>query len=111
MQLELKRSLRKAAYDAQGMISVGIKAMNADQARKTILQHAQQDIERGQLANSGLPAQEGLENLGVAASGSEELLQSLGTVLDKIQVIADAPVDVVDVVAKVGTSVDFWNQI
>lgn len=103
MQLRLERSPKKAAHDAQGLISVGIKAMNADQARKNLLKNAQQDVICGHLqhVDSTLPAQQGLENPGAAASENGDLLQNLGTVLERIRVIADVTVDAVDAIAKV----------
>ncbi|KZP24074.1 hypothetical protein FIBSPDRAFT_429067 [Athelia psychrophila] len=103
IKLRLERRPKSALREAQGLISVGIKAMNADQARDNVLETARQDIERGDLehADSTLPAQQGLENLGVVASENKDLLQSLGTILNKIQVIADATVNAVDVIAKV----------
>lgn len=76
--------------------------MNADQARGNLLNNAQQDIEHGHLQHAdSTRAAQGLENLGAAASENKDLLQSLGTVLDKIQAIADATVNVVDVISKV----------
>ncbi|KZP04129.1 hypothetical protein FIBSPDRAFT_1054893 [Athelia psychrophila] len=48
-----------------------------------------------------LHTQQEPDNFGTAASENEDLLQSLGTVLDRIQVIANATVDAVDAVAKV----------
>ncbi|KZP34597.1 hypothetical protein FIBSPDRAFT_11673 [Athelia psychrophila] len=101
VQLGLEHSPKKAAHNAQGLISVGIKATNADQARKNLLENAQHDIERGHLAHSAPPAQQGLQNLGAVVSENEDVLQSLGIVLDKIQVIAKATADAVDVIAKV----------
>ncbi|KZP24088.1 hypothetical protein FIBSPDRAFT_429370 [Athelia psychrophila] len=103
IKLRLERRPKSALREAQGLISVGIKAMNADQARDNVLETARQDIERGDLehADSTLPAQQGLENLGAVASENKDLLQSLGTILNKIQVIADATVNAVDVIAKV----------
>ncbi|KZP24098.1 hypothetical protein FIBSPDRAFT_930079, partial [Athelia psychrophila] len=102
-KLRLERRPKNALRDAQGLISVGIKAIKADRARDNVLETARQDIERGHLehADSTLPAQQGLENLGAVASENKDLLQSLGTVLNKIQVIADATVNAVDVIAKV----------
>ncbi|KZP17692.1 hypothetical protein FIBSPDRAFT_830254 [Athelia psychrophila] len=98
--LRLERKPKNVLRGAQGLISVGIKAMNADQARDNVLKTAQQDIARGDLGHVDSSLQ-GLENLGAAASENNDLLQSLGTVLDKIQVIADATVNAVDVIAKV----------
>ncbi|KZP29382.1 hypothetical protein FIBSPDRAFT_216561 [Athelia psychrophila] len=102
-KLGMERRPKKALRDAQGLISVGIKAVNVDQARHNLLETARQDIERGDLAHADvtLPTPQGLENVGAAVSENKDLLQSLGTVLNKIQVIADATVNAVDVLAKV----------
>ncbi|KZP04133.1 hypothetical protein FIBSPDRAFT_968406, partial [Athelia psychrophila] len=102
-KLRLERRPKKALREAQGLIFVGIKAVNVGQARHNLLETAQQDIERGDLAHADftLPTPQGLENVGAAVSENKDLLQSLGTVLNKIQVIADATVNAVDVLAKV----------
>ncbi|KZP06648.1 hypothetical protein FIBSPDRAFT_304909 [Athelia psychrophila] len=67
--LRLERRPKKALREAQGLISVGIKAMNAEQARDNVLETARQDIEHGDLAHADftLPTPQGLENVGAAA--------------------------------------------
>lgn len=103
MQLGLEKSQKKKQHDANGLLSVSIMAVNAGTARADMLQTAQEDIERGHLdhAVSSLETQEGLQNIGAAVSDNEDILESLATVMEKVQVIAAATANAVDAFAKV----------
>lgn len=80
-----------------------IEVADTGEARANVLQTAQGDIDQGGLAHlePAFPAQEGLQNFGATVTQSEDVLESLGTVLEKVKVIADATAKVVDVLAKV----------
>lgn len=103
MQLGLDKSHEKVKHVAQGRLVVGIKVTTSDRARQNMLQTAQKDIEHANLEHidSVIPAQDGQRYPDGTASGSDDVLRSLGTILDKIQVIVDATVNAVDVIAKV----------
>lgn len=105
-QLALEKYAKKNRHDAQGSLSLCLKKLDAGEARANVLQTAQEDIDQGGLAHTEptFPAQEGLQNLGVAVSENDDVLQSLGTVLEKVKVIADATANAVDGLAKVSAS-------
>ncbi|KAF7967746.1 hypothetical protein HWV62_33234 [Athelia sp. TMB] len=90
-------------YDADGFISAGIKILDKGQARENVLSNIRDDLEGQHIASSYLmppipPAADGLAN---TTSENEDLLQSLGTVLDKIKLITDVTVGMVDTLAKI----------
>ncbi|KAF7970237.1 hypothetical protein HWV62_24726 [Athelia sp. TMB] len=88
-------------YDADGFISAGIKILDQGQARENVLSNMREDVE-GELDSPALmqsipPAADGLANM---VSENEDLLQSLATIVDKIKLIADVTVGMVDALAK-----------
>ncbi|KAF7965338.1 hypothetical protein HWV62_44307, partial [Athelia sp. TMB] len=101
-QLKLEHGPKSTMYDADGFISAGIKILDRGQARENVLSNIRDDLEGQHIASSHLmppvpPAADGLAN---TISENEDLLQSLGTVLDKIKLIADVTVGMVDTLAK-----------
>ncbi|KAF7966616.1 hypothetical protein HWV62_37635 [Athelia sp. TMB] len=101
-QLKLEHGPQSTMYDANGFISAGIKISDQGQARENVLSDIQDDLESQHITSPPPmplipPAAEGLAN---TISENEVLLQSLGTVLDKIKMIADVTVGVVDTLAK-----------
>ena len=90
-------------YDAHGFISAGITISDMGPARENLLSNIREDLEGEQLDSpapmlSIPPAADGLAN---TISENEDLLQSLGTVLGKIKLIADVTIGMVDTLAKV----------
>ncbi|KZP15983.1 hypothetical protein FIBSPDRAFT_866452 [Athelia psychrophila] len=101
-QLKLTHGLKKSMYDAQGVISAGIKASDDDQARQNMLRVAQEDLARRHIDHDAAPAvPEALTNVAANISDNADLLASLGTVINKIQCIAAVTLDAVDASAKV----------
>ncbi|KAF7968879.1 hypothetical protein HWV62_29156 [Athelia sp. TMB] len=101
-QLKLEHGPKSMMYDADGFISAGIKILDKGQARENVLSNIRDDLEGQHIASSPPmpsvpPAADGLAN---TISENEDLLQSLGTVLDKIKLIADVTVGMVDTLAK-----------
>ncbi|KAF7968758.1 hypothetical protein HWV62_29555 [Athelia sp. TMB] len=101
-QLKLEHGPKSTMYDADGFISAGIKILDKGQARENVLSNIRDDLEGQHIAASHPmpsvpPAADGLAN---TISENEDLLQSLGTVLDKIKLIADVTVGMVDTLAK-----------
>lgn len=90
-----------------------IKIADGRQTREILQASAQDDIQQADLVHvdSPLPAQEGLQNLGAAVSQNEDVLQSLGTVLEKIKMIADATANVVGVVAQASDQFQHLNRL
>ncbi|KZP24201.1 WD40 repeat-like protein [Athelia psychrophila] len=101
-QLKLKHGLKQSKYDAQGIISVSIKASDNDQARQNLLRVAQEGLARRHIDHDAtLPVPEALDNMAENVSNNEDFLNSLGTVINKIQLIAEVTLDAVDALAKV----------
>ncbi|KAF7973533.1 hypothetical protein HWV62_14966 [Athelia sp. TMB] len=101
-QLKLEHGPKSTMYDADGFISAGIKILDKGQARENVLSNIRDDLEGQHIASSPSmpsvpPAADGLAN---TVSDNEDLLQSLGTVLGKIKLIADVTVGMVDTLAK-----------
>ncbi|KZP10825.1 hypothetical protein FIBSPDRAFT_989169, partial [Athelia psychrophila] len=101
-QLKLTHGLKKSMSDAQGAISASIKASDGGQARQNLLRVAQEDLTRRRIDHDDvLSVPEALTNVAETISNNEDLLKSLGTVINKIQRIADVTLDAVDALAKV----------
>lgn len=101
-QLKLEHSPKKTMYDAKGFISLSITLANRDEARHNLLLSAQQDLERQHIDhNAALSVPPALDNLAATVSDNQDLLISLGTVMEKIQRISAITVDAVDALAKV----------
>ncbi|KAF7966213.1 hypothetical protein HWV62_39680 [Athelia sp. TMB] len=102
-RLELEHGTKRTMYDAHGFISAGIKISNAVQGRENVLADIRGDLEGQHIASPPPmpPVPSAAEGLANTISENEDLLQSLGTVLDKIKLIADATVGMVDTLAKV----------
>ncbi|KZP16034.1 hypothetical protein FIBSPDRAFT_934893 [Athelia psychrophila] len=98
--LKLTHGLKKSMYDAQGVISAGIKVLDNDQARQNMLHVAGKDVACiDQDATPAVP--EALSNVAETVANNGDLLQSLGTVLEKVHSIAQVTINAVDVLAKV----------
>ncbi|KZP03056.1 hypothetical protein FIBSPDRAFT_969350, partial [Athelia psychrophila] len=101
--IRLEHGNRRARHNAEGVISVGIKTINSSQARGDVINTAQHDLE-GRHIDPGVPdisVPQKLNDLTATVSKNDDILVSLGTVLDKIQLIADATVNAVDTIAKI----------
>lgn len=92
-------------------MSVCLKVLDVGQARENVQQTTQVDIEQSSLArvDSALLPQEELQNFSVIASGNDDLLRSLGTVLEKVRVIADVTAKAVDALAKASVNSNIWT--
>ncbi|KZP24269.1 hypothetical protein FIBSPDRAFT_427282, partial [Athelia psychrophila] len=97
-QLKLTHGLKKSMYDAHGAISAGIKALANDEACQNLLRVAREDL--ACIDHDAAPAVPET-NVAETLSNDEDLLQSLGTVIEKIQCIAKVTLDAVDALAKV----------
>ncbi|KZP16008.1 hypothetical protein FIBSPDRAFT_976664, partial [Athelia psychrophila] len=98
--LKLTRGPKKTMYDAQGVISAGIKATDDSQARQNLLRVVEENVARiDQDAPPAVP--EPLINVAATLSNNEDVFKSLGTVLGKVQCIVKVTLNAVDVLAKV----------
>ncbi|KZP15986.1 hypothetical protein FIBSPDRAFT_934869 [Athelia psychrophila] len=98
--LKLTQGLKKSMYDAQGIISAAIKLSDDDQTRQNILRVAGEDVAHvDQDAGPAVPS--ALINVAATLSNNEDVFQSLGTVLGKVDSIVKVTVNAVDVLAKV----------
>lgn len=93
-------------YNAQGVIKMHIKPISGGTARRILASNAQNDIERRHLddAKPSPFAPQILEGVSATISDQQDLLQSMGTVLDKIKVIANVTATALDTLAKVSLS-------
>lgn len=103
--IRLEHGNRRARRDADGVISVGIKKVNSSQARSDLMNTAQQDLEGRHIDHSApdISVPQKLNDLAATVSNNDDVLASLGTVLNKIQLIADATVNAVDAITKVSS--------
>lgn len=106
--LKLTHGVKPAMHDARGSISVGIKLSDSDQARQNRLRGAREDLERRRFEHAAAsPVPEVVGTVGTTLSNNESLLASLGTVLDKVQRIAEVTAGAVDTLAKVSEPLYF----
>ena len=100
IQIGLEHGATEKRHDAQGVMSVGVKLADSEQARENVLRVARKDLERmGHDVAMSLPP--ALDNLALTIYNNEDVLASLGTVLTKVQRIAALTVNAVDGLAKV----------
>ncbi|KZP10770.1 hypothetical protein FIBSPDRAFT_200091 [Athelia psychrophila] len=98
--LNLTRGPKKSMYDAQGIISAGIKVSDNKQARENELDGGHEALAR--IDHDPAPAlPEASTNLAETISNNADLLVTMGTVISKIQRIAEVTFDAVDALAKV----------
>ncbi|KAF7967840.1 hypothetical protein HWV62_32914 [Athelia sp. TMB] len=101
-ELQLEHGMKRTMYDAHGFISAGIKVLDIGQARENVLANIRDDLQ-GQPLESPTPilsistAVDGLAN---TMTENEDILQILGAVLEKIKLIADATVGMLDTLSK-----------
>ncbi|KZP16029.1 hypothetical protein FIBSPDRAFT_934889, partial [Athelia psychrophila] len=101
-RLKLTHGLKKSMTDAQGAISATIKASDDGQARQNLLRVVEEDIARRHIDHgAALAVPEAFKNVAANVSNNEDLLQSLGIVIEKIQCIAKITLNAVDALAKV----------
>ncbi|KZP30581.1 hypothetical protein FIBSPDRAFT_777346, partial [Athelia psychrophila] len=101
--IRLEHGNRRVRHNAEGVISVGIKTINSSQARGDVMNTAQHDLE-GRHIDPGVPdisVPQELNDFKTTVSKDKGILVSLCTVLNKIQLIADATANAVDTIAKV----------
>ncbi|KAF7978465.1 hypothetical protein HWV62_45583, partial [Athelia sp. TMB] len=100
--LKLGHGPKNTMYDADGFLSASIKIVEMGQAHKNALLNMREDLEgRGiESSDSVPPIPPAVEGLANTISENKDVLQSLGTVLNKIKRIADVTVDMVDTLAK-----------
>ncbi|KAF7967747.1 hypothetical protein HWV62_33236 [Athelia sp. TMB] len=101
--LKLEHEPQKKRYHANGIITASIKIAGDAQARENVLLNAQRDLQ-GLRAESpalvpSIPS--AVEDFANTITESDDVLKSLGAILEKIKCIADATVGVVDTLAKV----------
>lgn len=98
-------------YDAQGFIFVGIKLSDSDQARQNRLRRAREDLERQRIEHAAAPSvPEAADTVVGTLSNNESLLESLGTVLEKVQRIAEVTANAIDALAKVNEPLYFKQR-
>lgn len=90
-------------YDAHEFLSASINIVEMSQARENALLSIREDFEGRDIeASASVPSIPlAVEDLANTIFANKDVLQSLGTVLNKIKRIADVTVDVVDTLAKV----------
>ncbi|KAF7974289.1 hypothetical protein HWV62_12428 [Athelia sp. TMB] len=99
---------KNTMYDAHGFLSASINIVEMSQARENALLSIREDFE-GRDIESSAPVPSippAVEDLANTIFANKDVLQSLGTVLNKIKRIADVTVDVVDTLE----SLEFFVQ-
>ncbi|KAF7966617.1 hypothetical protein HWV62_37637, partial [Athelia sp. TMB] len=101
--LKLEREPQKKRYHANGIITASIKIAGDAQARENVLLNAQRDLQGlGTESPALIPSiPSAVEDFANTITESDDVLKSLGAILEKIKCIADATVGVVDTLAKV----------
>lgn len=99
LQLQQRTKNKAVVHNVPGLMSLGIMAIDSGQARKIVLSTAQQDSHHG-LDGQDKPGDSNLE--AALVSNSENVFESLGAALDKIQVIANVAANAAGEIAKVG---------
>lgn len=103
-KLELESNGKKSNVGSQGVIFVRIETITRKQVGQILTTNTRDDIERGQVDHgSGQPRVD--EMIGTISNTiaveQSDLVQSLETILGKIEVIADVTVSVMDEISKV----------
>ncbi|KAF7967919.1 hypothetical protein HWV62_32533 [Athelia sp. TMB] len=101
--LKLEHGPKQKRYHADGFITASIEIAGEAQARENVLLNVQRDLQ-GLRAESpalvpSIPS--AVEDFANTITESDDVLKSLGAILEKIKCIADATVGVVDTLAKV----------
>ncbi|KZP24326.1 hypothetical protein FIBSPDRAFT_1012222, partial [Athelia psychrophila] len=101
-QLKLTHGLKKSMYDAQGVISAGIEVSEDGLARRNVLHGVHEDLAHRNIDHdAALVVPDALTNMAETLSNNEDLLDSLTTVMSKIESIVAVTLGAVDALAKV----------
>ncbi|KAF7965339.1 hypothetical protein HWV62_44309 [Athelia sp. TMB] len=101
--LKLEHGPKKKRYHADGFITASIEIAGEAQARENVLLNAQRDLQGLRAESPALAPSipSAVEDFANTIIESDDVLKSLGAILEKIKCIADATVGVVDTLAKV----------